>query len=137
MAFEIVFLLLWSGAIALPSLPNVAEPGPIWSTLHWPIFAIVAASLAVNALSLLRPGRLRAIAAGRVVVALASVAVILMLTASDRIFVIVGAEPYQHLLRWLVWSAKIGLAVAAAVWLFEAFAAVRRARRGLTPDAEG
>jgi hypothetical protein len=143
MAFETVFLLAWVGVIRF-ELPAAAadaapvQPGPVWSLLYWPIAAATAFSLAVSALSLLQPARLRLIAAGRVVGAAAAALIIVMLirgellTPTEAALAEPGGPRLQAVLYWLTASFKLALAVAAAIWIFEAGSAVMRARRGIS-----
>lgn len=139
MAFEAVFLLVWTGVIDITvvgSESSFVPPGPIWSTLHTPIAVAVAANFAVSAFQLLQPGRLWPIAAGRVAVTIASVVIVALLIADPMLFDAsraVGHPWAEPAAIWVTRGLKLGLAVAAAIWIFEAFAAVHRAYR--TPAA--
>ena len=58
-AMGVLALLWWAGAVRLPIPWHDAsfrlEPAPIWTELYWPIFALIAAQLARDALHWLRP----------------------------------------------------------------------------------
>jgi hypothetical protein len=136
MALGAVFLLWWSGAVRFGDSPTALTvfiaPGPVWASLHWPIFAVVAASLAVNALLLLQPDRLRTIALGRAAVVTACVVVMIVLIASDPLFVIPGASDAAHPISR---GVKIGLVIGTAVWTFRALAALARFDAWRAPTA--
>lgn len=145
MAFEAVFLLFWIGVITLPigsaiasrSASLVLALNPIWGVLHTPVTVIVAASLAVNLVRLLRPGMLWPIAIARTGVTVASVVVVALLVCSGPIFELSAssriAEVAPSAALWANLSVKAALVIVAVVGTLDTAGDVWRAWRGQTP----
>jgi hypothetical protein len=137
MAFEAVFLLFWVGLIRAP-MPPVAgievAPTQIWADVHTLILVVVAASLATNLLSILRPGWLWPLGAARTLIAFATIAVVIALVRADALFVLSSPDHDEAALAnisfWTHVIFRIGLAGVALAGVGEATGALMRAGRG-------
>ena len=137
MAFESVFLLWWIGLIRFPSGPVMGVevmPAAIWTELHAPILLVVAGSLAVNLLKLVRGGWLWPIAGLHAVVSFGAFVVIVLLIRSETLFAFgsesldAGALSAVH--SWTNAMFKVGLGIAGLIGVGEAVGDARRAMLG-------
>lgn len=122
-AMGVLVLLWWAGAVRLPVPWNNAsfrlEPAPIWMQLYWPIFALIAARLAHDALYWLRPRARWLIGLLSIASAVGGVIVAGLVYRSGQWATVVplamGAEDAAKLQDSITLSLRIGIFAVAMV----------------------
>lgn len=81
LAFGILFLLFWTGAMALPGSLAGLLAGPVWQPLYWPVLAVMVLVIAQSAIELVLQAKVRLAA---VLAAVASIGTIAIATYALR-----------------------------------------------------
>jgi hypothetical protein len=136
-AFSIVLLTWWGGLVRLPFSAGGSnfriEAAPIFTTLYWPIFALIAARLVHNLVQWLRPRwrRMRVALAALTTVGGLILLAILYRAGQWATIVSTGMDAQQAaaLQGSLNLVIKIVIAVTAIIWTLQFFQALYRVSR--------
>lgn len=143
--FELAFLALfvgwWTGAMKFP-VGDILDAGgrvkvvlsPVIISLYWPILALALVQMVSAAVTVIRPGAIRARAAAEIVCALGGLALVAVLWPAQPLVALQdpsGAYPaLANLQRTLDLSFQVGLVVAAAIHLAKVVVSGWRLARG-------
>lgn len=139
-AFEvgvgIAFLSWWAGAYPLPITPGggavALTPSPVWTMLHWPIFALIAAQLVHNLIQWLRPRWKVARGTLAIATAIGGIAILGILYQAGRLVTVLpGRETVQvaKLQESIDLSMQITLAVIGVIWVAQCLSELWRLAR--------
>ncbi len=138
-ALGIAVLLWWCGAFHLPVITNGTnfrlDLAPIWMTLYWPIFALLALRLVYNLVRWLAPGWgwIRGLLA--ILTTIGGIGLAVMLYRAGHWVTVVptgmAADQAQQIQDSLDLSMRIGLVAASVVWAWEGLRELWRWMRGI------
>lgn len=126
-ALGVLILLWWAGLVHIPMFVGGdsfrLELAPVWAQLHWPVFAVLALRLGYNVVRWLKPGWRWSRGALAIVSTVGAIIVaVLLYRAGHWVSVVptgMAAEQAGKLQASLDLSLRIGIAAAAAVWLWQ------------------
>lgn len=142
LAASLVFVAWWMGWVAWGQFPLgphdvVLSAGPMREVMHWPVFWLAAAVVAVSALELVRPSWNRVTVLAALTVHLATLAMLAVYVSGGPIVEVSGTASPEQLER-ITWAInlglRIGLGFGALGMLWEIVRDVRWLLRRRTAD---
>jgi hypothetical protein len=118
---SLTFLVWWTGRLNVAPMDTYEgasvrfAAAPIWSALYYPILLVLAATVALHLIDLIRPWRTFAVTVANIAAAAAAAVIVILLLRAGHFIDVTGAPEHAAQLARADWGFNLAIRVTISI----------------------